>query len=368
MVTPQSNSWLNLFAPDDGKSPAETVELRVVNRRGEPFLILPAEPTLATQSLQLYSAQSFRARLAKKVLHTALRKGRKMLSTQATLRVQLHDPFIHFLQNFSQWPDSQVPPFGILAGNPSAAGRRFILLLFNPKQTPVTVVKVGLDGTAKKLIELESNFLASIAGGTPGIPVLRGRFEYSRLNAIAMDFFDGTSPRAEDEAGIPALLTSWVNRHKTMALGLMRTWWELEQTCADHPVFAKLAQRLPNQIVRPTIFHGDFAPWNCKVANGGWRVLDWERGDLAGPPGYDWFHYLVQTRILVAKKSTNSIVNELLRLLESSEFHEYARRAGFLASRRDLLLMYLLHHNEVIQPGEGLDAGRKLLKALAARF
>jgi len=197
---------------------------------------------------------------------------------------------------------------------------------------------------------------------------LRARFEHPRLRALAMDFFDGTSPVAKDEAGIPELLTSWLNKHKTMAIGLMRAWWELEQTCADHPVFEKLAQRLPNQIVRPTIFHGDFAPWNCKVANGGWRVLDWERGDLNGPPGYDWFHYLIQTRILVAKKSTRAITTELLRLLESAEFQEYARRAGFLNSRRDLLLMYLLHHNEVIRPSEGLDRGRKLLQALAAQF
>jgi len=367
MVSPQSNSWKGLFAPDEGNGPGETVGLRIVQRRGEPFLILPQEPALATQALQLYSAQSFRARLAKRFLHAAIRKQRRMMSTPATLRVQLRDPFVHFLQNLGQWPDPQVPAFGILAGNPSTVGRRFILMLFNPKQLPVAVVKAGLDIDAKTLIGREIDFLASISGGTPGIPVLRARFEHPRLRALAMDFFEGDSPIAKDEAGIPELLTSWLNKHKTMAVGLMRQWWELEQTCADHPVFQKLAQNLPSLIVRPTIFHGDFAPWNCKVANGGWRVLDWERGDLTGPPGYDWFHYIIQTRILVAKKSTRAITAELLRLLDSAEFQEYARRAGFLKSRRELLLMYLLHHTEVIRPSEGLDRGRKLLQALAAQ-
>jgi len=46
--------------------------------------------------------------------------------------------------------------------------------------------------------------------------------------------------------------------------------------------------------VYPALTHGDFAPWNVKVSRRQWTVLDWERGELAGRAGWDWFHFVMQ--------------------------------------------------------------------------
>ena len=97
-------------------------------------------------------------------------------------------------------------------------------------------------------------------------------------------------------------------------------------------------------------------------------MLDWERCDLNGLPGYDWFHFLIQTRILVAKKSAAGLAKELMRLLDSPAFQQYAGHAGIIGVERELVLAYLLHHNEVIHPGEGRAQGRELFNALVEQW
>jgi len=97
-------------------------------------------------------------------------------------------------------------------------------------------------------------------------------------------------------------------------------------------------------------------------------VLDWERGELDGIPGWDWFHYVIQPGILVERLSTTDLVQRIETLLAAESFAAYAGRAGILGCERELLLAYLLHAVEVIKPSEGLAATRELLGAMAARW
>ena len=75
------------------------------------------------------------------------------------------------------------------------------------------------------------------------------------------------------------------------------------------------------QIARPGRFRWDYEPPNeqtiggdgtrvwiydieleqitVRPQDGSWVVLDWERGEPEGLPGWDWFHYVVQTGVLV---------------------------------------------------------------------
>ena len=118
--------------------------------------------------------------------------------------------------------------------------------------------------------------------------------------------------------------------------------------------------------VHPAIYHGDLAPWNIKVSPAGaWTVLDWERGEPTGIPGWDWFHYVIQSGILVGRLSTPVLAQRVESLLRSDAFKQYAARAGILGCERDLVLAYLLHVVEVLKPSEGLAASRELLHALS---
>src|ERR1035437_8153556 len=368
MAGSSDNSWQSLFAADEVQGTTKALQLRFISRSGQPFLILPANPKLAVQALTLYPAQTLRARIARGVLRCALLARLPLMPGRVSLNVGLENPFVHFLQNLAHCSPEELPALGVLAGNPGSPGRRFILMVFNNQQRPVAIVKAGLNDAARELIGREAAFLEFVPHGTAGIPALHARFEHPRLHALALDYFEGESPRAADEKTMPALLGSWLKPHKTIPVALTRTWWELEQVCGAHPLFDALTQRLANRIVHPAIFHGDFVPWNIKARCGAWTVLDWERGDLNGLPGYDWFHFVIQTRILVAKKSTASLIRALTRLLHSAEFQQYAGRAGLLGVEREMALAYLLHHNEVIYPTEGLAQGRELLDALAAQW
>jgi hypothetical protein len=292
------NFWEKLLGGNEAT--AQTIEMRLVRKRGRPFLLLPMNARLATQTLALYPAQTFRARVAKSVLRTALKMGIPLGSKTVSVRVSSANPLLKFLAERAT--GAPMLQFGILAGNPNAAGRRFILLVFDASGKPAAVVKAGSSAPARELIRKEKNFLDA-ASQTAAIPRLRASFESAETEAIALDFIQGRSPEKGDESEIPRVLASWIDSSEKILISQTRVWAELQQSCGTIPLFTELAKELGNKHISPVIFHGDFAPWNIKVAaDGKWTVFDWERGDLRGLPGYDWFHYLIQTRLLVARE------------------------------------------------------------------
>ena len=82
-------------------------------------------------------------------------------------------------------------------------------------------------------------------------------------------------------------------------------------------------------------------------------------------PGWDWFHYTIQSAILVERLPTSVLVQRVEGLLGSEAFQRYAERAGIRGCERELVLAYLLHAAEVIKPSEGLAPTRELLHVLS---
>ena len=96
-------------------------------------------------------------------------------------------------------------------------------------------------------------------------------------------------------------------------------------------------------------------------------VLDWERGDPRGLPGWDWFHFVIQPAILVRKVGIEELILLVETLLSSDAFRAYAQKALIQGFERELLLAYLLHLVEVIRPSEGLKQTCELFNRLNAR-
>jgi hypothetical protein len=361
--------WNDLFAGHGGQARGLPIRMRLLKKRGQPFLLLPWQRRLATVSLSLYPAQTARARAAKAVLRWLLQAGLPAGTEEVLLTISPDDPFIKFLASAAGVSSPGMPEFGVLAGNPASEGQRFLVLVFDGSQRPVSVVKTGLSERARGLIQKEGAFLAALSGKATGIPGVRAEFQSPRLRALALDFFPGDSPRARDDGRIPPLLSSWVDPEKKIALEQTPDWVRLEQAASANDSFRAVAQRLRNRTVHAAIHHGDFAPWNIKVSpEGNWTVLDWERGELDGIPGWDWFHYVLQTAILVERLPTARLVVQIERLLDSEPFKRYAERAAISGLERWLVLAYLLHCSEVIKPSEGLAPTRELLDALCARW
>jgi hypothetical protein len=368
MPTPH-RFWEDLFAAPEGPGQGIQVEMSLLKKRGQPLLLLPGQARPAAATMDLYPAQTGRARAARMLLRCLLRASLPLGTERVSLAISPQDPFVGFLASLAGRREGELPTLGILAGNPASEGQRFLLLVFNSRQTPVAVVKAGVSQRARALIQQEESFLAAAPAKTMAVPRLRARFESPRLCALAMDFFPGDSPRPRDEAAIPSVLSSWVDPQRTIAVSDTPDWRRLEGAATGRALFAALPAQLSGRKLRPAIHHGDFVPWNIKVSPAGaWTVLDWERGELAGIPGWDWFHYVIQSGILVGHQSAPVLMQRVESLLDSDAFKQYAARAGILGCERELVLAYLLHVVEVIKPSEGLTATAELLKALSARW
>ncbi len=194
MPTPQ-NFWEALFTAPAPPGQGLRVEMRLLKKRGRPFLLLPGQPRPAAATMDLYPAQTGRARAARTLLRWLLRVSLPLGTEKVSLAVSPDDPFFRFLSSLAGEPGPGLPALGILAGNPGNAGQRFLLLVFDGNQRPVAVVKAGLSEQAKALIEKEESFLAAVPANTMAVPRLRAAFQSPRLRALALDFFAGDSPR-----------------------------------------------------------------------------------------------------------------------------------------------------------------------------
>ena len=361
--------WTPLLGATPGQTGSVPLSLRVLRKQGRPFLTLPLPSRPALVALGLYPAQTGRARLARNLLGWLLRFGLPLGTSTVSVSVAPADPFVSFLASLTKPAPEAVPTFGILAGNPGNEGRRFVILLFDPTLQPRAVVKAGLSPQARALVRREAAFLGELAGKITGIPALRAAFQGERVEAFALDFFKGESPRPHQLRSLPNLLWPWVDAKRTIALPEAPDWRRLAQAAAADPRWPALAAAARERAVHPAIGHGDLTPWNIRISpQGSWVVLDWERGEPEGIPGWDWFHYVIQVAILVDRLPTPSLIGRVESLLNSPPFQRYAEHSGILGFERRLLLAYLLHCAEVIKPSEGLLQTRELLGALTDRW
>jgi hypothetical protein len=364
--------WEAFFPTEMPERETQTVSMRLVRKGGHPWLLVPAAGRLAAKVLELYPAQSLKARLARTGLRLILRAGLPLGTEAISMKVTPGTGFTRFLAGLADNRTSTTnhfPVFGILAGNPATPGQRFIVLVFNASGKPAAVVKAGLSERARELIAKEETFLAEVPPNTPGVPSPRARFETAGLRALALDFFAGVSPDVRDDGRLSGLLSSWVNVERQILVSQTRVWQELKAACGQNPLFAKLMGRLETRPIRPTIAHGDLAPWNVKVQSGGqWMVLDWERGEREGIPTWDWFHYVLQPAILVGHKPAGMLSGALDELLLSPSFEAYAKLTQTSGLERALCLAYLLYNTEVTKPSEGLAEARELLLSLGQRW
>lgn len=358
-------SWVNLFTPSDPpNSLTVTQRFRVLRKQGEPLLILPTRAALAAQALSLYPAQSWLARMARFGLRQTMRWG-VPAGTNAEVTIASTNNFPQFLRRLAG--TETFPSLAILTGNPRQSGRRFLLLVFNAQGRPASVIKAGMGEPAKDLIRLEESFLESVPSGTTGVPKLRDQFESDSLSAFATDFIPGDSPRPRDDSELARLMTAWLDQSRTVGLSALAAWQRL--ALASSPLFARLDKQLGDKQFHPSLSHGDFAPWNIKVGSDGrWVVLDWERGQLVGPPAWDWFHFVIQPAILVKKLSTTMLTEKIDALLNSPSFQRYSQTAGLAGFERQWVLAYLLHCRDVIRPAEGSPQTSALLETLASKW
>jgi hypothetical protein len=346
---------------------AEVRRLSVLMRHGQPLLYLPRKRGLALQALTLYPAQRPIARMARRILRLGCSAGLAPLLPTTTLSVPATAPLSRFLTRLTG--GDTLPSFAILAGNPQAEGRRFILLVFDAAGRCAFVVKAGVSPQATALIDREAAVLEAIESHAFGVPRLQAVHRTQGLHALALEYAEGNAPTATEPQRMAAVLGSWVNTERRLQTGDVPAWQRLFRACPEHPVLRQVRRRLEGVSFHPVLYHGDFAPWNVKVASdGSWQVLDWERGERVGMPCWDWFHWEVQVGLLVRRLSPEAHARRVDERMSREPFRDYADRAGVAEVVRELFLAYLLYSMKIIGPSQSLPAKRDLLDTLVPKW
>lgn len=355
------SEWRDLFAPPAPGAEGGRCSFRVLRRHGHDLLALPVPQRAAARALTLYAAQTRFARWSKALLGAALGSGLPVPLARVDLPVAENDPLLAWFREMLG--TTEMPALAILAGNPFAQGRRFILLGFRGDE-PAIVAKVGLAGEARVLIEREAAFLESVAGRSPHLPGWRGAKVTAPFSGLALDFADGQSPAVADTAGLRTVLQSWLDVAQPVLLETLTPWQRLATQEWARPILERVAGRP----IIPTLFHGDFAPWNVRLRKNSrhWTVIDWERGVAAGVPAWDWFHWMIHVSVLVHRHDAAASEEFLRAALCSPDFLAYAQAAQITGLENALLAGYLIYLHEFIIPPSWSEPGRPDLKKTVA--
>jgi hypothetical protein len=354
-------TWEQLFTPPEGRGAGVPLEMLLLRKGGQPFLLLPQSSRLRTLALDLYAPQSTVARSMKWGFGVASRVGSTIGLVKQAVFVRQDDPLIQFLAEVA---GKQQPQFAMLMGNPNTTGQRFILLIFDSDEKPVAVVKAGAGTASRDLIDHEIKILRNAPNELQGMPKLRRVLVNDQVSAFAMDFFPGASPRADDPSAIHKLLSAWVHPTRTTPVVDLAIWNRLFSDGASK--LSPRTRELGSKTLCTVLQHGDFAPWNIRVHEGKWTVLDWERGEMNGMPVWDWLHFVIQPAVLVKRESSERILVRVKELRENPLFVQYAeqtRTRDLIWSLTSAYLDYCIH---VTKQTEGLDLIKKTARLLAS--
>lgn len=358
-----------LFATEKPSGRSIDFSWLLIRREQRPFLLIPVSAMPARVSLNLYSAQRRRGKIWRSLLPLMLKTPAAAIFQRFHFQADAAADIVRFLSEQSGMPVDQLPAPAIKFGRMESQKSRLVLLVCDQTQRPVKVVKLGLDPEGRAVTQREADLLEKLPANTLGCIRVTDRLSTSNLTGFATAYYPGPSP--EDDAGMEILFHSWINPEPAGPIENLDIWRELETEVAREAPAAwqVLRAALAGQAVRSTLYHGDFAPWNVRAINSqNLQAFDWESGSLRGIPGWDWFHFFVQTSILARRNSTERVAAEVEQLLRSPRFETYAAAAGISPIVRPLLLAYLLHHRWVVKPLDGGKETEALHDLLAAHW
>jgi hypothetical protein len=358
-----------LFLAERSPGPCRDFTWRLIRRQHRPFLLLPTATLSTRVSLKLYSAQRLQAKIWRSWLPLLLKTPAAVVFQRLTYPANENSDLMRFLSEQTGVPFGQLPAPAIKFGGTERQQSRLVLLVGDQTNRPLKIIKLGLDAAGRATTDHEASLLEKLPANTLGCIRLTGRLDTPKLSAFATDYFPGESP--SDDAGMEVLFHSWINPGPAVAIESLEAWRQLETEVAEcvPATWAVLRATLAGKCLHSTLHHGDFAPWNLRAVNSqNLQAFDWERGNLRGIPGWDWFHFVVQTAILARRHSVERVAAEVEELLQSPRFEKYAAATGISAIVKPLVLAYLLHHRWAVRPLEGGRQVTELFEVLAARW
>lgn len=354
-----------LFASEERKGQPVKFSWRLVQRKRRPFLLLPNTAKNIHFSLELYSAQRPLARLWRSFIPVLFKTPCRALLGVVNAEAETSSALLRFFAEQSGQAVDEMPTPAIKFGGIAGKTSRVVVLLCDAAGNPLRVIKVGLNSEGRAATEREAAILAKLPKSTIGCTAMTGQLITDSLSAFATAYFPGQS--LANDVGIEKLFHAWLAADSAVPLEELPSWHEMESVLAkkEPQIWPALRAALAGKEISTTLFHGDFTPWNVRMTNlENIQAFDWERGHVAGIPAWDWFHFIIQTSILVKRHTPERVAAELDHLIQSARFQKYARVAGISEIIEPLLLAYLLHGKYVVQPQEGSKVTEQLFYLL----
>lgn len=341
---------------------ATAIPYRIYQKASHPFALIPNDYPSHRQLANFLPAQSKLARLFRRLLE-AFPASARLFGKQMVIHYAKDKDFVRFLIQAGGSPikGTQTAPLFLL-GNPHGEAPRLILICRNVGGQPAVAVKAGLNPAAKSLIKTEGAFLKNPPECVrDSIPKHLRSYADVGVEAFAMECIFGRTPQPADLSKLPLLLRGWESDQAPRPLGEFPDWQRLRTALhgAEVPFPASLLE-LECTTMQPMVSHGDLAPWNVKITpQGPWKVFDWERGECVGIPGWDWFHYLVQSALLIDRLGSVELGKYFAAILHTEPYREYLGTLGIAGTAETLFYAYLLYNWHVLRPDDARDRPRK---------
>lgn len=327
-------------------------------KNGRAF-VLPTSGRVAAQVIDIYSAQTPKARLGKRLLTAALKLGAASYFLPPA-PIADSDGNTALLDHLRAVLGQPALVFAISLGVPGPH-RKPVMQALTPDGVPLAFIKIGWNAASNRLVQREADMLrllqqldlpAFVAPKVLHAGEWRGRFICAQT--------------APEQSTPPPLTFGPVHRDIVRALATHAAtqqplesspfWQALQAAVARVPQrcyrdlldsgMAQASTRLKSQTLPFHFCHGDFTPWNGKwmESRSTLWLYDWEYASTDRPAGWDILRFFVQTEYFVEKRSAGDI-SESLRAngRAGCALREHLQDLGADAQLSDwLALLYLL--------------------------
>ena len=211
----------------------------------------------------------------------------------------------------------EQPLFAFSKGTP-ARPRKFTVQAMRPDGSILGYIKVPLNEEAAERVRHEAATLERLncssllrphvpavlfAGEWHGRSVLfqsagEGEPGPARFNGLHSRFLHALRRSSAVQRSGAALVQEMATRWETVVKQLDPAWREL-----GRDALRMAGRELRGAEIACGLSHGDFAPWNTRVRDGGLFVFDWESAEWDMPIWWDLFHFDLQVGSLLHQDS-----------------------------------------------------------------
>ena len=326
----------------------------VPSKRRPRFLIPLAPRRAAAASLKVYNPHKPLARLAKHLLGIGLRTGlaQPFLPTQRTSSAGVLPPVEAIggpsLQDYlSDVLGEKNLLVAVSLGIPGPH-RKPVLQLMNPRGATLGYAKVGWNEQTIELVRREEAVLTRLGDvrfSTAIIPKVLHAGWWNGSYVLVEDAPAGSSKpsghvltqrhlefwrelRLATAAGQPAAGGSIAEELRRRIAALQERGLHYYPHLLTQAL-ARCLDQLGDAPVQRSFKHGDFTPWNILAVRDKLFVFDWEYAEESALPGWDLFHFIVQTGVLVGGYDGRKILKAVRHQLETQKsLSAFLRESG----------------------------------------